>query len=149
MSFAYRIDSNLKLVFCAGLGVTTGQEMLRTERDVSRDPSRLSCMKIVIDLSHAKPDISLADIRDALAMNKARVANGGELEATAFVSRSRFAKALGDTFRLLGQGLPLKFSVFSTLPDAVRWLGLAEHEDEVVALQRALVEQLHEGAGGT
>ena len=141
MPVAYKIYANLGLIFFAGLD-TNVAEMLQAEKEASTDPLRLSNMRIVIDLSQTQLDINLADIYAAINMNRQRMEKSLELESTAIISHSRFAKTMGDTYRLLGENLPLRFGIFSTLPDAVKWLGLSDKEADIVEIQKELLEKL-------
>ena len=127
MPFTYKIEPTLGLILYTGFD-TNSTEMLRAEKAASNDPMRLPSMKIIVDLSQAELDISLNDVYEAIKMNSERMKKGGDLESTAFISHSRFAELMGDTFRLIGEGLPLHFGIFSTLPDAIKWLGLWDKE---------------------
>ena len=141
MPFTYKIDSTLGLIFYSGFD-TNGAEMLQAEKAASNDPLRLPNMKIIVDLSHAELDVSLKDIYEVIKVNRERMKKGSALEATAFISRSRFAEILGDTFRLLGEGLPVLFSVFSTVPEAAKWLGLSDEEVKISEILKEMIRNL-------
>lgn len=145
MPFTYKIDTSLGLIFYSGFD-TNASEMLQAETAASADPLRLPSMKIIIDLSKAKLDVSLADIREGIKMNRKRMEKGDVLEPTAIVSHSRFIKVLGETFRLLSEGLPIHFSIFSTLSDAIRWLGLSDKEAEIFEMQKEIMDNLKKNA---
>ncbi len=63
-------------------------------------------MKIINDLSQVMFDFTLSDIHEALRINRNRQEKGYALEATAFITYNKYANILGDTYRLLGDGLP-------------------------------------------
>lgn len=141
MSFTYKIDATMGLLYYAGVD-TNAAEMFQAENSASNDPLRLPNMKIIIDLSKSKLDFSMKDFHDGIKLNRNRMEKGGVLEATAFISHSRFAKTLGDTFRLIGEGVPLHFNLFSTLSDATEWLGLADKTLEIIEIQNELMNNL-------
>jgi hypothetical protein len=141
MPFTYKIDTTLGLVFYTGFAASMA-EMFQVERTASADPLRLPSMKIIIDLSEMQLDVSLADIKEAIKLNRARMEKERELEPTAIVSHSRFATTSGDIYRLLGENMPLHFGIFSTLSDAIRWLGLFDKEAEIIVIQKELLRQL-------
>lgn len=145
MPFTYKIDTDLGLIFYSGFNAN-GAEILQAEKAAANDPSRLPSMKIIVDLSNSALDISLNDIYEALKMNRNRMEKGSALEATAFISHSRFIKALGDTYRLLGENMPLLFGIFHTLPDAIKWLGLSDKGAEISRIQEEIMKDLEKKA---
>jgi hypothetical protein len=142
MSILYKIEAELGLIYYIGSGLATGTEMLGAETRASQDPSRQSQMKIIIDMSNAEIDLSMSDLYETLTVNRGRMEKGQEPEMTAIVSRSRFAPILENAFRLVSKGLPLKFGVFTTLPDAVTWLELSAHESKILEIQHELRNDL-------
>jgi hypothetical protein len=148
MPLGYRIDPELGLIYYAGAGTVQGQEMLQVELAVSRDPMRKPSMKIIADFTGIDLDYGIDDLRALLRMNRTRVHNGSELEPTAFISHSRVAGIAAETLRFLGDDLPLKFSVFTTLPDALKWLGLADSKDRITEIEQELKQTLRQTKGG-
>lgn len=142
MPLQYKIDAELGLIYYAGIGSITGSEMLRAEQMTAQDPQRQPSMKIIIDLSSADLDIAMNEFYEGIVMNRKRMEKGNDPESTAIVSRSRFAPILADAFRLLGKGLPLKFGVFTTLPDAVAWLELDGQAERIFQIQNELKDAL-------
>lgn len=142
MAYTYRIDNDLGIIYYLGIGYCTAKELLEAESAVSRDPKRQAYMKIILDLSRAEMDISLNDIYEGLSMNRKRLDKGDELEETAILYRNRFAQVLGETFRLLGDGLSLKFGIFTTLSDALNWLGLSDQEERIEQIEAELLLEL-------
>jgi hypothetical protein len=142
MPITYEIDPELELLYYAGIGQIKTAEIILAEQAVAADPRRLPNMKIIVDLLQAEVDLDLRDIYEGIRLNQRRVEKGKVLEATAVISTSRFSQTFADTFRLLSDGLPIKFCIFTTLPDAVRWLELSEHEEKIQTIQKELRHQL-------
>ena len=146
MPFTYKIDTNLGLLYYWGFDVSM-TEMLQVEKITSTDPLRLPSMKILIDLSDAELDVSMTDVYEAIKLNKGRLDMGRDLEATAIVSRSRFAKVIAETYRLLLDDLPIQLGIFNTLPDAVKWLGLTDNVEEINEIKNEVMHSLKKNAG--
>lgn len=77
-------------------------------------------------------------------MNRNRLENGNKLEATAFITNNNFANTFGDIFRTVGEGIPINLGMFSTLPDAIKWLDLSDKEAEILEIQKELMRKLRE-----
>jgi hypothetical protein len=142
MPVVYKIEPELGLILYVMLGSVHFREILHAEQLASQDPLRQPNMKIVLDATNAEVDLDVSDLKDALEMNRRRSQVGAPLEPTALVTYSRFAQSLADIFSMLGDNLPLKLKVFSTLQDALNWLALQEHLPRVDALRAALLEEL-------
>ncbi|MBK8617069.1 MAG: hypothetical protein IPN96_08120 [Anaerolineales bacterium] len=77
-------------------------------------------------------------------MNRNRLENGNKLEATAVITYNNFANTFGDIFRMVGEGIPINLGMFSTLPDAIKWLDLSDKEAEILEIQKELMRKLRE-----
>ena len=138
MPVAYRIEPELGIIYYLCIGQTSSTEILKAEAKTSRDPLRQRDMKIILDFSYGSIDVLPSSLRDVVKLNQDRMASGLQPEMTALITPSRFGAIFADTLELAAKGIPLKFRVYTTLPDAIRWLGLDEHAERILALQQTL-----------
>ena len=75
MPVIYKIDTVLGLVFYKGFDANMA-EMFLSEMEAAADPLRLPNTKILIDISETKLDISLADINEAINLNRQPMRDG-------------------------------------------------------------------------
>jgi hypothetical protein len=97
-----------------------------------------------MDITQGGLDIDWEDVKEIYKMNRKRMANGYELEATAFITQNDYANIFADVFRMLGQDIPFRLGIFDTLSDAVKWLGLSDQEAEIMRVQEELIQKLKE-----
>jgi len=138
MSYSYVIDSDLGLVYYFVAGYITAKELLGLEAAAFNDPARRPNMKIITDLQLASVDVDIDSIKALLSNNRKLTQTGWELEATAFVTPNRFLVSLADAYELMGNDLPLKLKVCSTLDEAVEWLNLSESKERIFAIHQRL-----------
>ncbi len=143
MAFAYKIDPALGLMFYVGLD-TTGAELFEAEKVASNSPLRQPSMKIIVDVTKGELDFDWSDIKKAYKLNRKRMEGGNQLEETAFITYNDFANTFGDVFRMLGEDMPLKLGIFSTLSDAIKWLDLSDKEAEIFEIHKELMRRLEE-----
>ena len=141
MPIRYTICPELNLVFIVVAGFYSLSELIEQEEVFSKHPDRQPNMKLLIDVGKAELDISLDDVKKAIAMNQARLDKGKELEATAVISANKFHQVFGDAYRLLGEGLPLKLGIFTTLSDAISWLEMTDNKEKILEIQKDLQGQ--------
>jgi hypothetical protein len=141
MPINYIIEPTFNLLYYAGTGLCTGAELLQAERAAFQDARRVPGMKIIIDVLSAELDLDLQDLKNAVELNKQLTKEGHNLEMTAVITNNRFFETLGDAFRLLGFELPIKLGVFNTVKDALRWLELSEHEEQINKLLEGFKKQ--------
>jgi hypothetical protein len=141
MPVLYKIDPNLKLIYYAGFGLCSGGELLNAERVAFNDPMRIPEMKIIIDIRYAELDLDLQSIRTLIALNRQLVKGGHEPEKTAVISKNSFLNTFAEAFRLLGDGIPLKLSVFDHPKDSLQWLEIIDRDDQVLKIGQSLLEE--------
>jgi hypothetical protein len=146
MSFSYKIDPALNLIYYKGTKLCTGAELLKLERDAFQDPLRRPRMKIIVDVQFAELDTDLLDMRNLMARNKQLLREGHELEMTAVITNNKFFQTLGNVLQMLDEEIPLKLGIFHTLQDAIRWLGLYEAKEQIIQI-RDVLQEGHEGSG--
>lgn len=143
MAFTFKVDPALGLIFYVGLNAT-GTEILEAEKAASNSPLRQPNMKIIVDITQGGLDFEWSDIKKVYRMNRNRLENGNKLEATAVITYNNFANTFGDIFRMVGEGIPINLGMFSTLPDAIKWLDLSDKEAEILEIQKELMRKLKE-----
>ena len=141
MTIAHRIEPDLDLLYLMVLGYCTVGDILDHVKMMDRDPNRRPGMKVVIDLMHADMDVDLHEVKTAVAhVQKLQQANW-EMEPTAFLTRNRMLESLVHAFELMVNETIVNTKVFSSLPVALRWLGLAEYTDQITELQARLLRE--------
>ena len=132
MPVSYDISSNFNLLIYVCTDVWTGSIFFKTADKVPEDPRYCSNMKIIIDIFSAEIETSLSDMHLAIEKNRQLKQNGQKLGQTAILTKSTSLMFLADAFKLMSPEAPSNFGVFNNKRDAVRWLGFADAEKEVI-----------------
>lgn len=143
MPVLYHIDPTIHLIYYAGFGHCTGQELLLAESALKQSPLREPLMSILIDLQAVTHlDIDKGDYQQSLEMNLQRLAQGEVLEPTALVIRKPLDATMIDVYTIFVEpDLALKMGSFYTLSAALDWLGLAPHAHAITGIRQALQAQ--------
>lgn len=141
MPINYQIDPSLNFLCYVATGLCAGSEFFKAEREAFQDTRRRQRMKILIDIQSAEMDIDLHDIHNLINLNKNLVREAHELEMTAVITKSKFFQTLGETVQLLANETPINLRVFTTTQDAINWLGLSEHHEEILKIRNLLKEK--------
>ena len=122
-------------------------EFFQSERVAFHDPLRSPGMLIMIDAQFiSEIPFDIKDIRDLIRLNHELSEAKFELEKTAIITRSSFARVLETTILMLAEHLPLKLRIYNTLPDAIQWLGLQASEEEILQIEKDLLQRAQEEA---
>lgn len=144
MTILFRIDPEINIVYYAGFGLCTGQELLKVEREAFQHELRRPRMKILLDMERARLDFEVSDIYQIVAMNKELASTGYELEQTAVVSHNLFISTIGEIGLLLAGDLPIQLRVFTILPDALAWLEMSEAQAQIIEIRSSLERDYRE-----
>ncbi len=125
MPLEHRIDRQRRIVFAAGHGEMTDEDLFRYQREVWSDPA-LAGYDEVVDMSDVT-SIPVASGRRApeLAELAARMDAPGASARFAIVAPSDFAYGMGRmyaTYRGMQSGSTKQVEVFRSMPEALEWL---------------------------
>jgi spore maturation protein SpmA len=93
----------------------------------------------LVDFTKGNIEIGLPAIKALMKINKQEYEAKGDLLKTVVVSNSSFSMIMAETIRLIGDGLPLKLEVFTTVPDALKALNLADHLERIITLREQML----------
>jgi hypothetical protein len=129
MPIEYQIDHDLRVVFAAGRGVVTPQDVFAYQREVWSRPE-VGGYNELFDLSEAERIVapSSRGLQEMAAMS-ARMDLPALLSKFAIIAPENLefgiARMYG-TYRELEERGTKKVAVFRTRPEALAWLGVAE-----------------------
>jgi len=92
-------------------------------------------LKAIFDLLDGELDIvAQQDIKQIMALNKQLFESGIINTQTAVITQSHTLEVFMNAFELLMTGAPTEIRTFPSLTNTLAWLGLAQHEQELIAL---------------
>ncbi|MEI7771867.1 MAG: hypothetical protein WCI67_17885 [Chloroflexales bacterium] len=143
MTVLYRIAPDIHVLYYAGFGHCTGQELFIAELAARQAPLREPAMLIIIDiLAVTELDIDVANFRQGVEMNRQRLAQGEALEPTAFIIRKAIDQSVADTYAMFAElAVSLRMAAFYSLSPALDWLGLSQHKGTIMDIRQALHAQ--------
>ena len=145
MPIFYKIDPDLNLVYYACFGLCTGADFFQAEKQAFQDQLRREKMNIIFDIQNAEVDVELKDIQDGIAYNRQLTEKGYELEKTAVISKSKYAKTFGKFYHLLANKVPVKLGIFHTLQETASWLEMPDSTEQILQIGDLLQEAFHKG----
>lgn len=139
----FAIEPSLSLLDMVFIGEFSGRTVIEQEQRPWQDPRRRPGMKILIDTSLVTSiNYETADFQRMIDLNKRVLAQGHELEPTAVIVRDDYDMTFGNIVDAIASAaVPIRMGIFLTLKDAVEWLGLGEHLEQIAAMQHTLRQE--------
>lgn len=134
MPIRYDIHSGLDFLLYLFEGECSAREYFGLYHSIYlNDTRRHHGMKILMDLSNAEFYFESENLHEAIAIMAGNKEEGHPRDRVALLSKSNSSMGLiPKTLKVLGDHLPMDLDIFHNFYDAVRWLGLAEQEKEVL-----------------
>lgn len=140
MPIVSRIVPELDLLYVLVVGESTMESLIEYRSSKMNiallDHPNLS---ILVDFTKGDVEIGLPAIKALMKSNKQEYEAKGDLLKTVVVSNSSFSMIMAETIRLIGDGLPLKLDVFTTVPDALKGLGLEDHLERIITMREEML----------
>ena len=129
MPIHYDIHPGFDLLVYRFEGECTAREYFDLYHSIYlNDNRRHHGMKILMDLSKARFDFDVENLREAIVLMTNNKANGYPRDRVACLSKSSGMEQIKVTLELMMNNQPMDLEVFYNFHDAARWLGLAEQE---------------------
>jgi len=139
MPIHYDIHPGFDLLVYRFEGECTAREYFDLYHSIYlNDNRRHHGMKILMDLSKARFDFDVENLREAIVLMTNNKANGYPRDRVACLSKSSGMEQIKVTLELMMNNQPMDLDVFYNFHDAARWLGLAEQEKEAMLFWQSI-----------
>jgi hypothetical protein len=118
-------------------GYTTSAETVRAVQEATQEYSGEQLVSI-FDLLEGALDIEQLDVRRILEINKQLFDRGTTTTHAAILTQSRSLDIFVKAIELMSFNVPTKISTFPSLIAGLKWLGLAQHEQELKEILSSL-----------
>jgi|GEM_PF-1528418 len=129
MPVLYDINPSLNLIIYFAAGTITSAEFFETANIARRDRRLKEDTRVLIDFFSARLELTPSDLKLALRERQKMAEEGLELGQTAVITKSSGMKLLADALQLMSANA-YHLGIFHNMHDALRWLELAEKEQE-------------------
>ena len=135
MSIRYNIFPSLDLLLYVFEGDCAAKQYFDLYHEIHKqDARRHYGMKVLMDLSHGSIELennSLSVAKQIIVNNRT---DGRPRDRVAMLSTSSSLSKLKEAFVLIADDLPLELEVFHNIKDTIDWLGLSDHERQVLEI---------------
>lgn len=114
-------------------GYCTSAETVKATQDATRDYPQGQLLT-VFDLLEGELDIEQMDVNQIIKENNRLFDRGINTTHAAILTHSQSLKVFLNAFELIMGNVPTKIKTFSNLTDGLAWLGIAQHEREILDL---------------
>lgn len=144
MPVTYDISPELNLIIYICSGTINIADFFKVADEVTFDARLKEEMKIIIDVFSTELEILPSDLHMVIEKNREMAKQGRTLGQLAIFTKSSSLRLLADAFRLMSTEVSFNFGIFNTSQDAIRWLNLAESEQEVIKFWQHTKALMHE-----
>lgn len=141
MTIRFAIQPELDLLLYVFEGEYTVADYFAIYEAAYRDPRRHHGMRVIFDLHLGTPEFTPADFGRLVGLVKANQAAGYNPDHVALVSAGSSLVTFCDTLKAMADDVPLYLEPFHSQNQALNWLGLEDHEAEVMSFWEALRQE--------
>jgi|GEM_PF-2920295 len=132
MAIRFTIKPEYDLLLYVFDGNFSGKDYFDAYEAVYKDSRRHHGMKVLMDLDNAEPEFDVHNYWEGVSLVRSNHEAGYDPDHVAISTSKSTTQDFAEVFKIMANDLPIHLGVFHNHMDAIRWLGLAEHETDVL-----------------
>ncbi len=142
MPIAVHMAPDIHILYTMVYGPCLLSELFQVARAPEHDPDNRPRMKLIIDCRRGDLDIDTEGVQSGLSFIRDLEKTGFEMEPTAILTGNDLVAMFFDGFGFALNDTTEIRKVFSSLEEAIAWLGVSQHAQAICKIQNDLLAQL-------